>query len=100
MEIKEQIIKIVFDSITEINIQNNINIAKELETKLFGKDGDLDSLSLVSLIVNIEDAINEKFDVAISIADEKAMSQKRSPFLSVKTLVNYIEILLREESEK
>ena len=34
---------------------------------------------------------------SISIADEKAMSQKYSPFRSVDTLANYVMGLVNEE---
>ena len=40
--------------------------------------------------------ISEKFNKEIILADEKAMSQERSPFLSVKSLADYIEKLLNE----
>ena len=36
--------------------------------------------------------------VTITLADEKAMSQKQSPFRNVKSLANYIGELLAVES--
>jgi acyl carrier protein len=57
---------------------------------LFGKGSDLDSLGLVNFIVSVEENINNRFDVSISIVDEKAMSQKNSPFKSVDSLAEYI----------
>jgi acyl carrier protein len=44
----------------------------------------------------IEQNIEDEFDVSITIADEKAMSQKRSPFRTIGTLADYIDMLLRE----
>lgn len=90
MKTKNEIIDIVFNSIEEINLQNGTNIPKDINAKLFGKDSDLDSLGLVNLIVNVEEAINDKYDTNLSLADEKAMSQKRSPFHTVETLSDYI----------
>lgn len=97
MEIKEKIIEIIYEKIDEINLQNEIKIPKDTNARLFGKESELDSLGLVNLIVGIEDSINETFDKTISIADEKAMSQKHSPFRSVDTLANYIVLLIDEE---
>ena len=57
----------------------------------------MDSLGLVNLIVSVEQNIEDDFDVSITIADERAMSQKHSPFRTVGTLADYIEILLKEK---
>jgi len=53
---------------------------------LYGNEGVLDSMALVNLIADIEDAVSEKFGASITLADEKAMSARQSPFLNVKTL--------------
>ena len=47
-------------------------------------------MDLVSFIVELEEAIEEGFDIEISLADEKAMSRRTSPFISVTTLSTYI----------
>lgn len=96
MATKTEIIDIIFTCIEDVNLQNETNIPKDINAKIFGKESSLDSLGLVNLIVSIEEAINDKYDVTISIADEKAMSQVRSPFRAVDTLVDYIHLLLEE----
>lgn len=65
-----------------------------LDTKLFGGNGVLDSLALVSFIADIEEKVSEDYGKNIVLADEKAMSQKVSPFRTVETLSAYIEKLL------
>lgn len=64
------------------------------KTKLFGSNSPLDSMALVSFITDLEEKISEEFNEDIILADEKAMSQKTSPFRSVETLTLYIEKLL------
>ncbi len=64
------------------------------QTKLFGSNSPLDSMALVSFITDLEEKISEEFNEDIILADEKAMSQKTSPFRSVETLTLYIEKLL------
>jgi acyl carrier protein len=71
-------------------------IVKAPETRLFGKGADLDSLMLVSLIVEVEREVEDAFDVALTLADDRAMSQERSPFRSVTTLADYVAVLLTE----
>ena len=50
----------------------------------------------LNLIVVIEQNIEDEFDVSITIADERAMSQKHSPFRTIGTLADYIDMLLKE----
>ncbi len=66
-------------------------------THLIGRKAVLDSLSLVSLIVDVEQKLNDDHGISITIADERAMSQEKSPFRTVKSLAEYIEMLLEEQ---
>ena len=68
-----------------------------METRLFGGNSKLDSLGLVNLIVAVEQNIEDEFDITITLADERSMSQKHSPFRTVGSLVDYIEMLLKEK---
>lgn len=93
---KNRIETIIIEALNEINeeLENeNLNNPTS-ETKLYG--GGLDSLALVSLITDLEERISDEFEKDIVLADEKAMSQKASPFRNVETLTNYIQKLLEE----
>ena len=70
---------------------------KSLETKLIGGNNKLDSLGLINLIVALEQNIEDEFDISLTLADERAMSKKHSPFRTIGSLADYIEILLKEE---
>ena len=59
------------------------------DAPLFGADSTLDSLGLVSLLIDIEEALQDR-GCDVSLSDEHAMSQSRSPFRSVPALVTYI----------
>lgn len=61
-----------------------------VESLLYGNEGILDSMALVNLIADVEDAVSERFGVAIALADEKAMSARNSPFLNVSTLTQAV----------
>ena len=91
--------KVVYDSIDELNQQlsEDDRLIKSLDTKIFGSNSKLDSLGLVSLIVMVEQNIEDEFSVALTLADERAMSQKNSPFRTLGSLIDYIEILLKEK---
>jgi acyl carrier protein len=96
LKMNEKIIDAVFSAIDDLNENHldGIKLTKSIETKLFGKNGLLDSLGLVNLIIAVEQNIQERFSVALTLADEKALARKNSPFLSVSALVEYISSLL------
>ena len=67
-----------------------MRIRKGEDTVLIGSGAKLDSLNLVSLIVDIEKGLSDKLGIEVSLTDENAMSQQKSPFRTVKTLADYI----------
>ena len=64
--------------------------ALDAGTALFGTNGILDSMGLVTLIVEVEQALADRFNITMTLADDRAMSQRSSPFRSVGTLADYI----------
>jgi acyl carrier protein len=66
-------------------------------TMLFGKN--LDSMGILFLVTELEEEIYDELGLQISLADEKAMSQKTSPFRSVKTLTKYVETLIEQQKD-
>jgi len=73
--------QLIYSCIDELNATLDKKIVKSEDTVLVG---DIDSITLVSLIVAIEDKTGK------TIADDKAMSRRTSPFLSVGTLIDYV----------
>jgi len=69
----------------ELSLPDNLNS----DTRLFGGEGVLDSMGLVTLVIALEQAIEDRFDIAVALADEKALSQASSPYRSVATLAEY-----------
>ncbi len=67
--------------------------------RLFGGSGLMDSLNIVMLIAEIEDQLADEMGITVTLADDRAMSQKTSPFRSVNTLVRYIDQLLKEQNQ-
>lgn len=95
----EKIESIVIEALKGLyqELENECLLDPKPKTKIFGGNGILDSLALVSLISDIEFLISDEFNVDVVLADEKAMSQKVSPFRNVDTLSKYIEFLLKED---
>lgn len=66
------------------------------DTRLAGNGAIIDSIGLVTVILEIEASINETIGTIIVIADDRAMSQTRSPFRTIGTLADYVLILINE----
>lgn len=94
---KDKILELVLGAVEALNksLTQKLKIEDGEKCTLYGGDGMLDSLSLVSLIVSIEEQIESRLGVSLILADEKAMSQKRSPFSTVSTLTDYIDSLIK-----
>ncbi|MCH2036750.1 MAG: hypothetical protein MK120_07345 [Puniceicoccaceae bacterium] len=60
----------------------------QLNSPLYGEGGALDSMALVNLIADIEEAVAESYKANIVLADDKAMSAQRSPFRTVDSLID------------
>ena len=68
-----------------------------LNSPLYGESGALDSMALVNLIADIEEAVAESYKANIALADDKAMSEQRSPFRNVDSLIDtLLERIQRE----
>ena len=64
---------------------------------LFGSDGLLESIQLVSFLISVEQQIQEQFGKDIRIVSEKAFSAGNSPFRNIHTLRDWIFANLGEE---
>ena len=64
------------------------------DAPFFGPTSLHDSLGLVALLLDIEEALQER-GCEVVLSDERAMSQTRSPFRTVESLVAYIGVIAR-----
>jgi acyl carrier protein len=89
------IMSIIFNALEALNDERaeGEKIAVGPETPMFGADAAIDSLSLVSVIVDVETAVSDALGHAISLTDDKAISQAQSPFTNPKALAAYIQSL-------
>lgn len=93
------LVTIILDAVTELNaaLDEPLPIQLGADMPLFGREGMLDSLGLVTLISAIEMGIEDRMGRSIRLADEKAVSQTRSPFRTVGSLAEFAERRLAEE---
>jgi hypothetical protein len=98
---KDEITKIILKIAEEQNLTlpSPVDISKGAEAGLYGPGGVLDSLALVRFIVEIEAAVEDRFGTSVILASERAMSQRRSPFLTVGALAEYTEEIIKEAGQ-
>ncbi len=89
----EKIIQAQVQSYNE-NLDEPVDLSAGADSVLFGEGGVLASVDFVTLVLDIEEAVENATGKSITLADERAMSQKHSPFRTVGTLANYIAGLL------
>jgi len=92
----ENILAAIYRAVDWINgeMPPDRQLIKAPETRLLGSQSVLDSIHLVSLIVAVEREVEDAFGVAVTLADERALSMKESPFRSIQSLADYIGILI------
>jgi acyl carrier protein len=78
----------------ELPDENRVEVT--LATPLFGTDATIDSLALVSLIVDVESALSERLGRPVVLTDDRAMGRAVVPFTSVQTLADYAVELGKE----
>ncbi len=66
------------------------------ETLMFGEGGPIDSMGIVMLVVDVEEAVRVKSGKIVSLADDRAMSQRNSPYRTIGALTDYIAAQLDE----
>jgi acyl carrier protein len=95
---RTEIAALVLSSLKDVLSQNDdltLGLMGE-STDLIGP-GSLDSLGLVTLIVDLEQRFKDEYGVSLTLADDRALSQKNSPFRTLQSLTDYICLLIEEK---
>ena len=93
-QLRKNVNEIVFEIIKKNSDELNLDTLNE-DTLLLTEGSSIDSMMIVSIIVDLESELSEKFDKEISLSDDNAMSRDISPYTDVKRLVDYILELLK-----
>lgn len=95
---KEDALDIVLRALANLNNERAVGerIDPGPQTRLFGTDSVIDSLSLVSIIVDVEGDASDVLGFPISLSDERAIARQPSPFSTPDSLADYIVELAGE----
>lgn len=96
---KEQILNIIIQNVKNLvdTFPESERIKVEENTVLFGINSAIDSLSLVTVIVDLETEFMDVHNLEISLTDDRAMARKISPYDSIASLADYIDELVTEK---
>ncbi|MCX8090177.1 MAG: hypothetical protein N3I86_04460 [Verrucomicrobiae bacterium] len=89
---QQEALQVVLDALGEFNQihRRDQPVPPAPDTRLFGPGGHLDSLNLVRFVFLVEENLQRRTGKSVALTDERAMSQRHSPFISVTTLADYI----------
>jgi acyl carrier protein len=89
---------VVIRAIRTVFEQNGDPVPQNLssDTVLVGPDAVIDSLGVVSLIVEVEQIVEAEHGTSIILANDKAMSAKNSPFRTVGVLSEHVIATIEE----
>jgi hypothetical protein len=96
-KIKEIVLVQVLEIVLTFDEDNKFEVNEN--TILFGSGSSIDSLSLVSIIVDLEVIFSDEHGFDISLTDDRAMTREISPFDSITSLVDYIFEVINEKQK-
>lgn len=96
---REQVLEIIIENVKNLvdTYPENQRFKVDENTILFGLKSAIDSLSLVSVIVDLETEFYDSFNFEISLTDDRAMTREVSPFDNISVLADYIVELVTEK---
>ena len=97
---KDKVFEIIKAAIDELNEELDYDELANVTpaTPIFGGASGIDSLSLVRLVVDVEAGVSEAFDAELTLADEKAMSSRNSPYRDVAAFADFVVARLKEQA--
>ena len=98
---RKKIKEVIFLALESFNASQDTDnqVPIDESTVLIGRHSVVDSIGLVSLVIEIEQQIGEQLDLSISLTSEKAMSLRVSPFRRIKTLIDFVVQELSEDDQ-
>jgi acyl carrier protein len=84
---------LVYAAIDEVESRSGIMIDKTPQTPLLGNEG-VDSLTLVNLIVALEEQIRNKLGKSIVLVNHKSISEEGQPFRTVGALATLVQKII------
>jgi acyl carrier protein len=97
---EEKIEIIILQAVDDFNalFPADHQIGKTHNSVLYGENGVLDSMGLVSIVTDVEQRIEAELGVSLSIVNEDSLTLEECPFRKIGTFIEYVKGLLSKSS--
>ena len=97
-DLEPRLVTLVLELADELSadLDEPVDASAGAEAPLFGQGAPLPSIALVALVAALEQELDDRYGVFVELADDRAVSQVRSPFRTVGTLAAWAALLVRE----
>ena len=93
---REQIVAAILRILGDFVKANGADLDATEETPLVGEKAVVDSIGLVTVLMDLEQELNDVLPRPVALTDDRAMSQTRSPFRTIGSLADYAVLLIAE----
>ena len=85
-------------AVGELNLElpDGKRLVNAPQASLYGGDAGLDSLELMRFLILVEQKVSQALGIAVSLADERALTRTESPYTNLKSLAGYLVELIEE----
>ena len=89
----ENILKLLYECIDSANrmLPTEAKLIKSADTVLLGEGGVLDSLALITFLVDLEEALHTKLGLECQLIEDDLLTDSQGPYHSISTLAKWIE---------
>lgn len=67
-----------------------IDTSRGAATPLYSAEGHIDSLTLVTILVDLEELVNQRLNADVRLADTSDLPEEATPFATIGTLAGYV----------
>ncbi|TDR74118.1 hypothetical protein DFP78_109177 [Photobacterium lutimaris] len=95
----KEILDLLIEAIEEqsLFLDEPVDLSKGSDTALYTQDGQLDSLSLITIIADVEKQISSQFGFKLKLANERDLGMEKSPFSTLGAMHAFILDKLQAE---
>ena len=93
--ILEKVLYPAVDAVRE-TVERGDKLQKRADAPLYGDGAPLNSLGLVSFVIEVEERIQGEMGKTLRLVSPAAMSRKNSPFRTLGALADYVDELLKD----
>lgn len=88
---QEAVLALVLETVRAYRLAMNAQGEEAIEpdTSLFGSGGALDSIGLVSVVIELEQKLSDLSGNDVSLMNDRAMSRSHNPFRTSRALAEY-----------